>query len=64
LRKVDNRVKRGTVANDKMFWDYDTYGKESWIEVTEYERRMQNGRERTRRFRARQKHNKGLNQDE
>lgn len=55
LLKVNNKIKRGTVVEDKVFWDYDTYGKESWIEVVEYERRMRNGRDRTRRYRARKK---------
>lgn len=55
LLKVDNKIKRGAVVEDKVFWDYDTYGKESWIEVVEYERRMRNGRDRTRRYRARKK---------
>jgi len=38
-----------------MFWDYDTYGKEAWVDLAEYERRMRNGRDRTRRYRARKK---------
>jgi len=55
LRKVDDRVKRGTIVDNKVFWDYDTYGKESWLDIAEYERRKSGGRERTRLYRARKK---------
>ena len=55
LNKVDQKIKRGTVMDGKVFWDYSTYGVEMWIEAAEYERRMRGGRERTRRYRARKK---------
>ena len=55
LRKIDNRVKRGTILDGKVFWDYNTYGRETWIELAEYERRKSDSRERTKRYRARKK---------
>jgi hypothetical protein len=53
LLKVDNKVKRGTIIDGKVFWHYNTYGREVWIELAEYERRKSDSRERTRRYRER-----------
>jgi hypothetical protein len=53
LLKVENKIKRGTIIDGKVFWDYNTYGREVWIELAEYERRKSDSRERTRRYRER-----------
>ena len=53
LLKVENKIKRGTIIDGRVFWDYNTYGREVWIELAEYERRKSDSRERTRRYRER-----------
>ena len=58
IKNIKNKISRGTNRDEKLFWDYDSYGREIWLDPKEYQRRYEQSIVRQRNYRKRRSERK------